>query len=214
MSASRKRIVEELTRLGVYETSMDTFSDNVLEAMLSEIQKTVMATSRDAGRSLRRNPPSDFHELSQSDIKILKLLANSKERLSGLALSKKLNIPVTTAQRRRKKLENEFLSTSYSLKYEKFGLRKAILFINTVKGNNEEVGRKLLLFNEVLSVHNSIGNNNIDLHAEILITNNSRLLSLIESIKAMDGVKDVAWSETLKEIGTNTNAIIRILDGY
>ena len=150
--------------------------------------------------------------LSEADKLILKELILSKGKISSLKLSKKLSIPLTTMQRKRKKLESEFLTANYSLKYEKFGLRRVILFINTVKGNNEEVGKKLLLFNEVLSVHKSIGNNNIDLHAETLIKSNSKLLSLIESIKAMDGVRDVAWSESLKEIGTNTDAIIRILD--
>src|SRR5690606_35312368 len=149
---------------------------------------------------------------SEADRLILKELILSRGRISSLKLSRKLSIPLTTLQRKRKRLENEFLTTTYSLKYDKFGFRRAILLINTVKGNNEEVGKKLLLFKEVLSVYKSIGTNNIDLHAEILIKNNSEMLSLIESIKAIDGVRDVAWSEILKEIGTNTNTIIRIFN--
>lgn len=164
---------------------------------------------RDLAKGLR-NPP--LKSASSPDKLILKELILSKGKISSSMLSKKLSIPVTTMQRKRKKLESEFLTTNYSLKYEKFGFRRVTLLINTVKGNNEEVGKKLLLFDEVLSVHKSIGNNNIDLHAEIMIKNNSKLLSLIESIKAMDGVRDVAWSEALKEIGTNTDALIKILD--
>ncbi|HEX7031620.1 MAG TPA: hypothetical protein VF172_01335 [Nitrososphaera sp.] len=187
-----------------------------LGADANKFRQCSIVQLRDLVKGLRhlilkaRSP--DTPTLSEADRLILKELILSKGKISSLTLSKKLSIPLTTMQRKRKKLENEFLTTSYSLKYERFGLRKAVLLINTVKGNNDEVGKKLLLFDEVLSVHKSIGNNNIDLHAEILIKNNTKLLSLMESIKAMDGVRDVAWSETLKEIGTNTNAIIRIFD--
>jgi DNA-binding Lrp family transcriptional regulator len=209
----RKRIVEELIRLGVYETSMDTFSDNVLEAVLSEFQKAVGAISKDPDVGLRKTLSSDLpQKLSQSDIKILRQLANSKERLSVLALSKKLGIPITTVQRRRKKLENEFLTTSYSLKYEKFGLRKAILLTSTnSKRTAREVGNRILKEKEVISVEIVMGENNMNIMSQVLFRENSELLELIEKIKSFDGADQVTWFEIVEILHTRPDAPLIVL---
>ncbi|MEP0823931.1 MAG: Lrp/AsnC family transcriptional regulator [Nitrososphaera sp.] len=214
MSMSRKRIVEELMRLGVYETSsMHTFSDNVLEAVLSESQKTVGEMSKDPDVSLRKNSIPDLPQgLSQSDIKILKLLANSKERLSVLALSKELDIPVTTVQRRRKKLESEFLTTNYSLKYEKFGLRKAILLTSTnCKRSSRYVGNRILNEKEVISVEIVMGENNMNIMSQVLFRENSELLDIIEKIKSFEGADQVTWLEIVEKLHTKLDAPLIVL---
>lgn len=154
----------------------------------------------------------DKPALQEMDKKIITELILSKGKISSLLLSKKLRVPLTTLQRKRKRLEREYLATRYTLRYEKFGLRKAILFISTLKGKNEEVGTKLLSFKEVLVAHKSIGVHNIDLHVEVLIKDNHELLALIEVIKTMNGVKDVVWSENIEEIGSNPDAALRALD--
>ena len=43
-------------------------------------------------------------------------------------MSKKLEIPLTTIQRRRKRLEKEFLENDYTLLLEKFGWRRVDFF--------------------------------------------------------------------------------------
>jgi predicted transcriptional regulator len=48
-------------------------------------------------------------KLSDVDKKMLQTLLASSGRVSSLALSRKLEIPLTTIQRRRKRLESEFL---------------------------------------------------------------------------------------------------------
>lgn len=160
---------------------------------------------------LRNSTTSEKPSLSELDKKILKDLILSKGRISSLTMSKNLDIPLTTLQRKRKKLESEFLEARYTLKYEKFGLRRAVLFISTLRGHNKDVGTKLLGFKEVLAVHKSIGAHNIDLHAEVIIRDNHELLNLIEGVKAIDGAREVMWSETLEIIGSNPDTTIRIL---
>ncbi|MGH9992620.1 MAG: winged helix-turn-helix transcriptional regulator, partial [Nitrososphaera sp.] len=64
---------------------------------------------------------------TEVDKKVLKSLLDSSGRVSSLALSRKLEIPLTTVQRRRKRLEGEFLEVSYSLRLDKLGWRRAEL---------------------------------------------------------------------------------------
>jgi len=214
-SVSRKRIVEELIRLGVYDaSSMDTFSDNVLEAMLSEFQKAAGEISKGPRESLRKKSSSDLPQrrLSQSDIKILRLLANSKERLSVLALSKELDIPVTTVQRRRKKLESEFLTANYSLKYEKFGLRRAILLTSTnSKRTSRHVANRILNEKGVISVEIVMGENNMNIMSQVLFRENSELLDIIEKIKSFEGADQVTWLEIVEILHTRPDAPLIVL---
>jgi hypothetical protein len=53
----------------------------------------------------------------------------------------------------------------------------------------------------VTYVGKSIGEHTIDLRVETIVKDNTMLLDLLESIKAMDEVNDVVWSEIVKVIG-------------
>ena len=57
--------------------------------------------------------------LSDNDRKILKILLTPNGRISSKTLSKKFGIPTTTIQRRRRRLEKEFLIQSYFLDLER-----------------------------------------------------------------------------------------------
>lgn len=73
--------------------------------------------------------------LSTVDREILKVLLNpNNDKRSSALLSNKLGVPVTTIQRRRKRLEKEYLELSYSLQLEKFGWRRVDLLISTRSG--------------------------------------------------------------------------------
>lgn len=140
-------------------------------------------------------------KLSDVDKKMLQTLLASSGRVSSLALSRKLEIPLTTIQRRRKRLESEFLEVAYSLKLDKLGWRNADLLISTSKGVASAIGKELLTHNSITRVCRSIGEHTIDLHAEIVFKNNSELLNVIEWIKSLDGVKDVVWTEPVEVVG-------------
>ena len=142
-------------------------------------------------------------KLSDVDKKMLQTLLASSGRVSSLALSRKLEIPLTTIQRRRKRLESEFLEVAYSLKLEKLGWRTADLLISTSKGMASSIGKELLTHNSITRVCRSIGEHTIDLHAEIVFKSNTELLNVIERIKALDGVKDVVWTEPVEVVGKN-----------
>ena len=162
----------------------------------------------------RKGASGDFRgvTLTAVDKKMLQTLLASSGRVSSLVLSRKLEIPLTTIQRRRKRLESEFLEVAYSLKLEKLGWRNADLLISTSRGKASYIGKELLTHNSITRVCRSIGEHTIDLHAEIVFKDNTELLNVIEWIKSLDGVKDVVWTEPVELMGKNIAGSLQILD--
>ena len=153
-------------------------------------------------------------KLSEVDREILKVLLspNNGRKRSALFLSKKLGIPQTTIQRRRKRLEEEFLQSSYTLNLEKFGYRRVDLLIYTRNGKTGSVAKQLLENEEVTYVGKSIGEHTIDLRVEIIIKDNAELLNILEEVKSMDGVNDVVWSEIVQVVGRKRSIPSKIID--
>ena len=152
------------------------------------------------------------YALSTVDKKIFKLLLNPDGGLSSSHLSKKLGIPQTTIQRRRKRLEKEVLKMFYTVDLEKFGWRRADVFISTRNGKTPSVAKKLLSNDVVTYVGRSIGEHTIDLRAEIIIKDNAELLDILENIKAIDGVNDAIWSEVVQVMGRKRSIPSQIID--
>jgi DNA-binding Lrp family transcriptional regulator len=151
--------------------------------------------------------------LSRIDREILKaVLSPNGKRSSSIFLSKKLGVPQTTIQRRRSRLEKEFLELSYSLNLEKFGWRRVDLLIYTRNGKTDSVAKQLLENEEVTYVGKSIGEHTIDLRVEIIIKDNAELLDILEKVKGMDGVQDTVWSEIVEVVGKKRSVPSRIID--
>jgi DNA-binding Lrp family transcriptional regulator len=132
---------------------------------------------------------------------MLKLLLQSEGRIHSQEISEQLGVSSSTIQRRRKRLEEKYLITSYTLDPLKFGWRRVDFLIATEGGSTMTVGRKLLERDEVTYVARSIGEHTIDLRVETFVQDNGQLLDLLEDVKGMDGVKDVVWSEIVEVIG-------------
>jgi DNA-binding Lrp family transcriptional regulator len=210
----REEILAELETLGIDVEPFDSLPNMILTDILASLKDIVNAHSIRRGRPAKRatesvdSPPI----LSSTDKKILKALLTSNGSISSLTLSKNLDIPLSTVQRRRKRLEANLLETSYSIRIERFGLRSASLFVTVTCGSADSIGREILSFDrEVLSVKRCIGENSIDLQAEVLFESNKELLSIIERIKSIDGVSSVSWSEAIKTIGRNVESFQRVI---
>jgi DNA-binding Lrp family transcriptional regulator len=150
--------------------------------------------------------------LSLVDKKILKVLLNPDGPISSLYLSKKLDIPHATIQRRRKRLEKELLKFTYSVNLEKFGWRRADLFISTRNGKTPYVAKRLLSEDMVTYVGRTIGEHTIDLRTEVIIKDNAELLDMLEKVKSIDGVSDAIWSEVVQVMGRKRSIPSRIID--
>lgn len=140
-------------------------------------------------------------ELSGIDKSMLRLLLDSEGHIPTHEISLQLGIPLSTVQRRRKRLEKEYLIKTYSLDPLKFGYRRIDLLIYTEGGETMNIGKELMKRGEVMSAFRTIGEHTIDLRVEVLVKDNGVLLDILEQVKAMKGVRDVIWTEVIATIG-------------
>ena len=151
-------------------------------------------------------------QLSTLDRKILKILLTPDGRISSKAIAKKLGIPATTVQRRRRKLEKDVVSQKYVLDLKKFGWHKVDFLISTDGGKTDVVAKNLLKRDEVVDVGKSIGQHTIDLRVETILEDNSEILRMMELLKATDGIKDAMWTEVVEVVGRKTSIPPQIID--
>jgi DNA-binding Lrp family transcriptional regulator len=142
-----------------------------------------------------------YSELSDMDRKMLRLLLDSEGSIPTHELSLKLGVPLSTIQRRRKRLEEDYFIKHYALDPMKFGYRRIDLLIYTEGGETTKIGTQLLEREEVTYAARTIGEHTIDLRVEVFVKDNGVLLNLLEDVKAMKGVRDVVWTEVIEVIG-------------
>jgi len=167
-----------------------------------------MRRNFDSNRQLKvdllHKPNDSLPILSGVDKKILKSLLSSTGAVSSLILSRELEIPLSTVQRRRKRLESIFVEILYSVKAEKFGWHNATLYISTEKGMTSSVAITLLSWQEIItSVSRTMGEANFDIKAEIVFKDNVELLDIMAKVKTIRGIKDVSWTEIVQVLGKN-----------
>lgn len=77
---------------------------------------------------------------------------------------------------------------------------------------SDDVAKDLLALRQVTFVGKSIGQHTIDLRVETIVKDNGQILDLMEQIKAMDGIRDVVWSEVVTAIGKKMSIPSYIID--
>lgn len=212
-SESRYRILEELKKLGVNVSVLDPLSIEELANLLFSITDLLSGQSdkKRPGRPKRREEESII--LTSTDKAILSHLFSSDGHVSSLQVSKALEIPLSTIQRRRKRLEEELVETRYSVKLEKLGWRRAILMISITSRNATEVGKEIMEMDDKIieSASRMLGENSVDLLLNIVFQTNEDIVALIDKIKCKDGIRNVWWSEAIETIGTNQNIQKRVV---
>ena len=129
--------------------------------------------------------------IDDTDKKIIELLISNH---SNDSISKKLRIPLSTIQRRTRKLfEKEIVSSKIELNYEKLGYKRGMLHIYLQKGLMKEIGKKVVEKRGMLSVSVHVGNS--DLVALFVYRDSKDLLETMSEIKDIEGVERVMWSE-------------------
>jgi hypothetical protein len=150
--------------------------------------------------------------LSRIDKMILKEILSPNENKSSVSMSRKLEISMTTLQRRRKRLEKEFLEEDYTFLFKKFGWRRVDFFISTTDGKTDALANDLLSINQVIAVGKSIGEHTIDLRVETIVKDNHEILDLLETLQAMEGIRGVVWSEIVETVGNKMSVPSYIID--
>ena len=125
------------------------------------------------------------------DKKIIELLVANHD---NSFISQKLDIPLSTIQRRTRKLfEKEIISTKIELNYEKLGYKRGLLHIYLKKGQLDKIGKLVVEKRGMLSVSVHVGNS--DLVALFVYRDSKDLIETMTNIKEIEGVERVLWSE-------------------
>ena len=143
---------------------------------------------------------------------ILKVILSPIGNQSSVSISRKVQIPLTTVQRRRKRLEKEFLEKNYTLLLNKFGWRRVDFFISTGEGKTDALANDLLAMNQVTAVGKSIGEHTIDLRVETIVKDTHEILDFLEMLEAKEGIRDVVWSEIIGTVGNKMSVPNDIID--
>src|SRR5215208_5072169 len=93
------------------------------------------------------------------DKKIIELLIANHD---NSFISQKLEIPLSTIQRRTRKLfEKEIISTKVELNYEKLGYKRGLLHVYLQKGQLDRIGQIVVEKRGILSVSVHVGNSDL-----------------------------------------------------
>lgn len=155
---------------------------------------------------------SGKQDLKPLDKKLLKILLTPNGKYSSKDLARRLGIPATTVQRRRRRLEKEFLRSTSTLDHSKFGWHKVDFFISIESGKTDLIGKILLKCDEVIYVGKSIGQHTIDLRAETILEDNAAILRMMDLLKATPGVKSVIWTEIVEVVGRKPSIPLKMID--
>jgi DNA-binding Lrp family transcriptional regulator len=208
---SRHEILNEFEDLGVNPNALSSLSIDELAVLLSSVKNMVISPPNKADKPKSKGESGPI--LSKSDKTILRRLVLSSGYTSSLVLSRELEIPMTTVQRRRKRLESDLVERNYLLKAERLGWRTATLYITSENGSSIAIGKKILEMNEMVSsVMRNMGENDMDIRVELFFRTNIELASILELIKSIKGVRNVVWSESIELIGKNDGCYQKIID--
>src|SRR5918911_1815716 len=146
--------------------------------------------------------------LDNTNLKIISELLKNPS-ISSLILAKRLDIPLSTLQRRRIRIEKDILKKTYTLNYRAFAARVGDLIINVDKGKSDEVAQNILrkYKNNVVYCHTRIDLVH-SVFAHVIYKNTEDLYYLIENIKAMEYVNGLSWSEMVNVIGDNNSEVM------
>lgn len=145
--------------------------------------------------------------IDETDVRILHLLIQNYDNKK---MSSKLKIPLSTIQRRvRKLVEKGFVVSKNLIDYTKFGFKSGSIHIYLSDGNMDSILDEISKLNGVTSLEVHIGNS--DIIAGVVYKNGRELLKTITDIKGMEGVDKIVWSERIYEHPISSNNV-SILD--
>ena len=154
---------------------------------------------------------SQIFPIDSIDINIIRELL-TKADIRSADIASKYKIPISTIQRRRKRLEDSILEKKFLLDITKRGLRTGMILANVERGKAKEVAKMILEGHKsnVISSSTRINDQN-NVIAEIIYKNSSELHNILEQVKQSPYVSSATWSELVEVIGNNDAPIIAAL---
>ncbi len=212
-NVSRQSLELELAKMGVNADLFKVLTIDQLSDLLFGLNKIAKSQSNSSGQSRRgrvkRKP--GLAVLSSTDKILLKSLLESNGNPSSIQLSRDLDIPLSTVQRRRKRLEDECVNESYSIQYEKFGRKHMTLIVSLGTGDSAKIAKEILELEKITVVTRTLGDG-ADLKAEAVVETSEELAQICQTIKAMPGVKKLSWFETLELLAEKKDLDLSIVE--
>jgi DNA-binding Lrp family transcriptional regulator len=118
-------------------------------------------------------------------------------------IAKKIDVPLSTVQRRRTALERSILNKTYSLDLGQLGWRIADLLIGIDKGDPRSTAKNIIQENNenIMSASLRIGSPEINLVAKVHYRSSQELHQILQKIRALENIGRVEWSELVEEVG-------------
>lgn len=159
------------------------------------------------GNNNNKNEDSNNLAIDKTDRKIVKLLVTGN---TNAQISSKLNIPLSTIQRRtRRMISSGLVIPKAHLNYEMFGFTTGMLHIYVKDGNMLKTAKKINSDIEgVISTEIHIGNS--DIVADYIYRKSIELLDTMSIIKKLEGVERIVWSEKVLQLPSKED--MRFLD--
>ena len=163
------------------------------------------------GSNKTNNKDSQIFRFDSIDINIIRELL-AKADIKSVDIASKYKVPISTIQRRRKRLVDSILEKKYLIDITKRDLRTGIILANVKRGKAKEVAKMILERHKSNVISSSIRiNDQNNVIAEIIYDNSSELHNILEQVKESPYVSSATWSELVEVIGNNDAPIIAAL---
>lgn len=156
------------------------------------------------------NNNSVTNSLDKTDFRIVSLLVLGYDNKT---ISSTLNIPLSTIQRRtRLILQSELVTQEYQPNFKMLGIKKGLLHTYLRDGKLRKTAEKISEMEGILSVTIHVGNS--DIVSEFVYDNSEDLVDIIASIKDIEGVTHIVWSEEIYKLKTRKENILKSFNKY
>jgi len=163
------------------------------------------------GSNKFKNKDSQKFPLDSIDINIIRELL-AKADIKSVVIAYKYKVPISTIQRRRKRLVDSILDKKYLIDITKRDLRTGIILANVQRGKAKEVAKMILERHKSNAISSSIRiNDQNNVITEIIYNTSSELYNILEQVKKIPYVSSATWSELVEVVGNNDAPIIAAL---
>ena len=153
------------------------------------------------------DPSTPRRKTDSLDMKIMSLM------LSGLAnkqIATKLKVPLSTIQRRTRKLvQKGIVTVKAEVNLEMMGFKRGLIHVYISNGNIDQIARRISTLDPIESVEIHIGNS--DMIGNVIYNDSKQLLQTISDIKKVEGVDKIVWSEEVYNIKNNNNQLVSLI---
>jgi DNA-binding Lrp family transcriptional regulator len=133
----------------------------------------------------------DVPYVDEKDIRIISSLISGYDNQQ---ISKELQIPLSTIQRRtRIILQSGLLEHYFRPDYRRLGLKKGMIHVYLRDGDMKSTAEKISGMEGITSVSIHIGNS--DIVADFVYKDSEQIIDIVSSIKRLEGVDKSVWSE-------------------